>query len=71
MKNVLRCKRRRNYCGAARCVITTRSTVHTCVSSIVANLFAQAVLKIMRGGKVSKVTLQLKGPHRMIPSHIK
>ena len=31
----------------------------------------QAQLRILRNGKMSKVVLQLKGPHRLIPSHLK
>lgn len=32
---------------------------------------AQAEIEILREGKVSKVRVQLKGPHRLIPSHIR
>jgi hypothetical protein len=31
----------------------------------------QAEIEILRDGKVSKVRVELKGPHKLIPSHIR
>jgi len=36
----------------------------------VAVVGAQAQIELLRDGKVLKVRVQLKGPHKLIPSHI-
>ena len=35
------------------------------------HLLMQAEIEILRDGKVSKVRVELKGPHKLIPSHIR